>query len=114
MSCYKGEKEHGELMLLMREYGSLVLLSDGESDPLVLKEALMAGLPVVTNSHSGMPELPFLDIIPDNKVQDMKYIESVLEKSRQKDRTGIKEYASQFEWKKVVKDYVSILNHLIV
>ena len=114
LSCYKGEKEHGELMQWMREYGSLVLLSDGESDPLVLKEALMAGLPVVTNRHSGMPMLPFLDIIPDDKLEDMKYIEDVLEKSRQKDRTGIKEYASQFEWKKVVEDYIFILNHLIV
>ena len=37
----------------------------------------------------------------------------VLEKSRQKDRTGIKEYASQFEWKKV-EDYISILNHVLV
>lgn len=110
LSCYKGEKEHGELMKLIREYGSLVLLSDGESDPLVLKEALIAGLPVVTNCHSGMPELPFLDIIPDDKLQDMKYIDGVLEKSRQKDRTGIKEYASQFEWKNVVERYISILN----
>lgn len=115
LPSYKGEKEHTELMLLMREYGSLVLLSDGENGgPLVIKEALMAGLPVVTNRHSGMDELPFLDIIPEDKLQDMKYIEEVLKKSRQKDRTGIKEYASQFEWKKVVEDYISILNHLIV
>jgi glycosyltransferase involved in cell wall biosynthesis len=106
---YKGEKDHDELLLLLREYGSLVLLSDGESDPLVIKEALMAGIPVVTNIHSGMTEMPFIDIIPEDKLMDMSYIQCVLEKSRQKDRTGIREYASQFEWKKVVKEYVATI-----
>jgi len=115
LPCYKGEKEHGELMQLMREYGSLVLLSDGENGgPLVIKEALMAGLPVVTNRYSGMPELPFLDIIPEDRLQDMKYIESVLENSRRKDRAGIKEYASSFVWKKIVEDYVNLLHCIIV
>ena len=107
--CYKGEKEHGELLLLLREYGSLVLLSDGESDPLVIKEALMAGIPVVTNIHSGMPELPFIDIIPEERCMDMNYIQSVIEKSRQKDRTGIREFASQFEWETIVRKYITIV-----
>jgi len=109
LSCYKGEKEHGEMVLLMREYGSLVLLSDGESDPLVIKEALMAGIPVVTNRHSGMESMPFVDIIPDERLHDMAYVADVIEKSRDKDRTGIREYASRYSWEKVVRDYSKII-----
>lgn len=109
LPCYKGEKEHCELMELMREYGNLLLLSDGESDPLVLKEALMAGLPIVTN-HRIMPDLPFIDIIPEDKLRDMHYIQTILEKSKKKDRTGIREYASQFSWENVVRNYVSFFN----
>lgn len=112
LPCYKGEKEHGDMMKLMREYGSLVLLSDGESDPLVIKEALMAGIPVVTNRHSGMSELPFLDTIPEEHLHDMSYVQNVIEKSRKKDRTGIREYASQFSWENVVRNYVSLFTKM--
>ena len=111
LPCYKGEKEHGEMVNLMREYGSLVLLSDGENGgPLVIKEALMAGIPVVTNRHSGMEPMPFVDIIPDDKLYDMAYVEDVIQKSRSKDRTGIREYASQFSWTHVVRRYISFFN----
>lgn len=113
LSCYKGEKEHGEMVLLMREYGSLVLLSDGESDPLVIKEALMAGIPVVTNRYSGMDPMPFVDIIPDEQLHDMAYVAGVIEKSRAKDRTGIREYASRFSWEKVVRNYAGLLSTII-
>jgi glycosyltransferase involved in cell wall biosynthesis len=109
LPCYKGEKEHGEMVHLMREYGSLVLLSDGESDPLVIKEALMAGIPVVTNRYSGMESMPFVDIIPDERLHDLDYVADVIEKSRTKDRSGIREYASRFSWEKVVRDYSKII-----
>ena len=115
LSCYKGEKEHGEMVNLMREYGSLVLLSDGENGgPLVIKEALMAGIPVVTNQYSGMEPMPFIDIIPEERLHDMAYIQEVIEKSRTKDRTGIREYASQFSWPKLVKDYTRFTSITII
>jgi glycosyltransferase involved in cell wall biosynthesis len=90
------------------------LLSDGESDPLVIKEALMAGIPVVTNRYSGMEPMPFVDIIPDEKLHDMAYVADVIEKSRAKDRTGIREYASRFSWETIVRDYNAILSKSIV
>ena len=114
LSCYKGEMEHGEMVLLMREYGSLVLLSDGENGgPLVIKEALMAGIPVVTNHYSGMEQMPFVDIIPEERLHDMDYVEDVIQKSRIKDRTGIREYASQFSWEKIVKDYILLSKSIV-
>jgi glycosyltransferase involved in cell wall biosynthesis len=110
LPCYKGEMEHGALMLLLREYGSLVLLSDGESDPLVLKEALMAGLPIVTTHN--MPYLPFVFRIPDDRLEDMDYIQEILEKSRVPCQ-GVREYASQFSWEKVVKDYILLCKSIV-
>jgi len=84
-------------MKIMREYGNLVLLSEGEADPLVVKEALMAGLPVVINRHSAndlYANLPFVDIIPDDKLDDFEYIERVLQESRaKKNRDEIRKYA---------------------
>lgn len=114
LPCYKGEKEHGEMVRLMREYGSLVLLSDGESDPLVLKEAMMAGIPVVTNHYSGMEPMPFLDIIPEERLHDMDYVQEVIEKSRTKDRRGIREYASRYSWNTTVRDYVALFAPTVV
>ena len=111
LPCYKGEKEHGEMVQLMREYGSLVLLSDGENGgPLVIKEALMAGIPIVTNQYSGMEPMPFIDIIPEERLHDLAYVQEVIEKSRTKDRTGIREYAAQYSWKTIVSDYVALLD----
>jgi glycosyltransferase involved in cell wall biosynthesis len=112
LACYKGEKEHGELMGIMREYGSLALLSDGENGtPLVIKEALMAGLPVVINRHSAndlAPNLPFVDIIPDDKLDDFEYIERVLQESRaKKNRDEIRKYAVEnFSWDNLVNTYI--------
>jgi len=108
LPCYKGEMEHGALMLLLREYGSLVLLSDGESDPLVLKEALMAGLPIVTTYD--MPDLPFVYRITDQC--DLAYVQEVIEKSRGRCE-GIREYASRFSWKKVIKDYILLCSDIV-
>jgi len=110
LPCYKGEMEHGALMLLLREYGSLVLLSDGEDDPLVIKEAWMAGLPIVTNHYSVTESLPFVDIIPEERLHDLTYVKEVIEKSRTKDRSGIREYASRYSWKTIVSDYVALLD----
>jgi glycosyltransferase involved in cell wall biosynthesis len=113
LPCYRGEKPHDELMQIMAGYGNLVLLSTGEADPLVIKEALMAGLPVVTNTYSSTvldPSLPWVDIIPDDRLEDLDYIGRVIRDNRTK-RTltdEIRRYAVEhFSWEKLVGDYVS-------
>jgi glycosyltransferase involved in cell wall biosynthesis len=115
---YKGEKEHGELMQIMREYGSAVLLSSGENGtPLVIKEALMAGLPVVVNKHSmnDLDEtLPFIDIIPDDKLDDLEYIDQVLIESRTKShlRDIIRKYAEEnFAWAVLIRKYADLISN---
>ena len=109
---YKGELAHSDLMKVMPEYGNLILLSTGENGtPLVVKEALMAGLPVIINSHSTNDidiTLPFIDVIPDAKLDDLNYIQTVIEKNRDYiDRDKIREYAlKHFAWPYLVEVYL--------
>jgi glycosyltransferase involved in cell wall biosynthesis len=100
----------------LSNYGNLVLLSNGENGtPLVIKEALMAGLPIVTNKYSSNDldiNLPFIDIIPDDKLDDLKYIESIIINSRKKIflKKDIRKYAEEnFSWEKLVKLYISYI-----
>jgi len=116
--CYKGELPHDQLMRILVNYGNLVLLSTGESDPLVIKEALMAGLPIVTNQYSSNDldlSLPFIDIIPDEKLDDLNYIENVINQNRSKQiyKDAIREYAlREFSWEGLVKKYSNTITLL--
>lgn len=113
LDCYKGEPGRNDLVNALVNYGNLVLLSIGENGtPLVIKEGLMAGLPIVTNKYNIDDidvNLPFIDIIPDDKLEDLTYISRIVEENRKKRsfQTEIREYAvTHFSWKKLVKDYV--------
>jgi glycosyltransferase involved in cell wall biosynthesis len=116
LECYKGEPERNTLIKLIPEYGNLVLLSIGENGtPLVIKEALMAGLPVVTNKYSTNdlhPDLPFIDIIPDDKLNDLEYVKKIIyiNLAKQFMKDDIRKYAiDNFTWKKIMIDYVNII-----
>ena len=109
---YKGELPHDQLMKILVNYGNLVLLSNGENGtPLVIKEALMAGLPIVTNRFSSNDldlSLPFIDVIPDDKLDDLNYIEKIINENRSKQiyKDAIREYAlREFSWEGLVKKY---------
>lgn len=109
---YKGEYQHDIMMKIMAEYGNLVLLSIGENGtPLVVKEALMAGLPVVINKHSINDidiTKPYIDVIPDDKLNDMDYIQHVIETNREKqDKEAIRSYAMKnFSWTVLIDIYL--------
>jgi hypothetical protein len=121
LACYRGEPSREKLMSVLCEYGNLVLLSRGENGtPLVIKEALMAGLPIVTNRHSANDlngiGLLYVDIIPDDKLDDMEYVEGVISENRKKSVLGkkIRKYAiSQFSWEVLIKKYVDIVNTIL-
>jgi len=113
LDCFKGEVEHSELMKILPNYGNLILLSKGESDALVIKEAIMAGLPVVTNRYclQNMDDflMRIIDIIPDDKLNDLHYIEKVIIENREKQslQNEIREYAvKNFSWKYLVSKYL--------
>jgi glycosyltransferase involved in cell wall biosynthesis len=113
LECFKGEYNHTDLMNIMANYGNLILLSNGENGtPLVIKEALMAGLPIVTNRHSSNDldtSLSFIDIIPDEKLHDFEYIQEVIKKNikKQDQQEEIKKYAlTNFSWELLIKKYI--------
>jgi hypothetical protein len=121
LPCYKGEIEgHQNMMNLLSEYGNFVLLSDGENGtPLVIKEALMAGLPIVTNGYCSDDldvSLPFIDIIPNDKLHDLEYIGRIIEENRKKQtmKKDIRQYAeTHFSWSVLVDTYLENVSSIL-
>ena len=118
-SNYLGEWNKDTLYNSLSSYGNLVLLSDGEADPLVVKEALICGLGVVVSECSAAnidENKDFIDIVPNNKLNDLAYIENIIRKNRiisVENRNTIREYGlSTFSWENLVNRYIQILNEL--
>lgn len=112
---YLGEWSKETLYDNLTDYGNLVLLSDGEAHPLVCMEAFAAGLGVVVSEYATANldlDKDFIDVIPENKISDISYIESVIIKNREysvQNRKEILEYAKTFEWENIIKTFF-ILN----
>jgi len=116
---YLGEWNKDFLYSNLTNYANLILLSDGEADPLVTKEALMAGLGLVISEYSTANldlSLPFIDVISENKINDIEYIENIIKSNRKKSikmRKEIKKYAiDNFSWNIIIKEYLNLINLL--
>ena len=108
---YLGEWSKETLYKNLTNYGNLVLLSDGEAHPLVCMEALACGLGVVV-SQFGTANLDtsreFIDIISEDKITDIDYIQNIIIKNREYSvlhREEILEYSKQFSWENILKNY---------
>ena len=108
---YLGEWSKDKLHNELTEYGNLVLLSDGEAHPLVCMEALVAGLGVVV-CEWGKANLDtdkeFITVIPENKMEDIEYVEEQIVKNREYSvahRDEIRKYGEQFDWVKVIEKH---------
>jgi hypothetical protein len=115
-SCnHLGEWDKHTLYDSLTDYGNLLLLSNGEADPLVVKEALMAGLGVVISECSCANldlSKEFITVIPNNKLDDLDYVSAQLDKNRYYSlthREEIIDYATHFKWNIIIKEYVSLL-----
>jgi glycosyltransferase involved in cell wall biosynthesis len=113
---YLGEWDKPMLYENLTDYGNLVLLSDGEADPLVVKEALVAGLGLVISECASAnldTTLPFITVIPDDQRDDIEYVRNVIAQNRAisvQCRSQIREYAlSKFAWKTIVQQYVETI-----
>ena len=87
------------------------MLSDGEAHPLVCMEAMVSGLGLVLSEYATANldlSKPFIDVIPENRINDFGYVESVIIENRKKSlsmRAEIRKYAlDNFKWEHVVKD----------
>jgi glycosyltransferase involved in cell wall biosynthesis len=74
------------------------LISQGEADPLVVKEALIAGLGVVVNKSSSEnldTSLDFITVLEEDKLEDLVYVQKRLEENRKiclQKRNEIRDY----------------------
>ena len=111
---YLGEWSHQHKLQHVTDYGNMLLLSDGENGtPLVIKEALIAGLGVVVSkyaAHDLDKSLPFVTVIPDDKWNDIEYVSEELKRNREISvtmRKDIRQYGGDnFSWQVLVKKYV--------
>lgn len=103
----------------LTDYGNLILLSDGEADPLVIKEAFVAGLGVVVSEWAAANldrSKPFISVIPHDKFNDIEFISNKINENREISismRSEIKEYSKNFMWSELVKKNVELIHSLI-
>ena len=108
---YLGEWDKDALHQELTNYGNLVLLSDGEAHSLVLMEAFAAGLGIVISEFATANldlDKEFINVIPENKINDIEYIESIIIKNREysiSHREEILEYSKNFEWSNIIENY---------
>jgi hypothetical protein len=108
---YLGEWNKKQLHNDLTDYGNLVLLSDGEAHSLVLMEALAAGLGIVISEFATANldlDREFIDVIPEEKINDIEYIENIISKNREysiSHREEILEYSKNFEWSNIIENY---------
>ena len=112
---YLGEWTKDQIYINMTEYGNLILLSEGEADPLVVKEALIGGLGVVISECSSANldlSRDFISIIPNDKLNDLAYVSKIIEENRKISilkREEIREYAlNTFGWNNIIVKYCKI------
>lgn len=115
-SNYLGEWNKETLYNTLSEYSNLILLSDGEADPLVIKEALISGLGVVI-SECAKANLDltkqFITVIPDDKLNDIEFVKKQIELNREickKERNNIRTYGLEmFSWKNIIEEYKKLI-----
>jgi len=97
---YKGEVAREFLNQEISKYSNFILISSIENTtPLAPKEALMCGLGlVITESvaHELDTSLDFIDIIPENKINDLDFIKKIIDKNKKisiNKRQEIRKYA---------------------
>ena len=71
---------------------------------------MSAGLGLVISEYSAAnldTDLPFIDVVPEDKITDIEYVTNLLEKNRKVSvnmRNEIREYAKTFGWETIVSE----------
>lgn len=117
---YLGEWSKKNLYKNLTHFANLVLLSDAEAHALVCMEALSAGLGLVISEWATANldlDKEFITVIPENKINDVKYVEEKIVQNRDislKNRKNILEYSKQFSWDTTLKKYhIPLMEKLI-
>lgn len=118
--AYLGEMDGDVRNKSLTEYENLVLLSTAESSPLVLKEALFAGLGLVL-SEAVATELPthwpWITVIPESHMNDKEFIVNALAANRRvaksHKRTIRQTAIALWDWPVLIQAYEAHLSEQI-
>ena len=109
---YLGEWLRDHLYTHLTDYANLVLLSEGEVAPLVVREALVCGLGVVVSPACTVNldlSLPWITVIPDGRLDDLDYVEAAIARNREvslRRRRDIRAYGVEhFSYETLVARY---------
>jgi glycosyltransferase involved in cell wall biosynthesis len=115
---YLGEWDKQTLYSNLTDYANLVVISNGETDPLIVKEALSAGLGVVllNCTKSSLMTSPFICIVSPEDALNQALVDDMIAKNRDisiASRLEIREYSKRFHWNHLVKKYYRLVTGLL-
>ena len=117
--CYYGEQSKQDIMDNLTSYANMVLLSSGEAHPFVCLEAMASGLGLVLSEQSTANldiDLPFINVIPDTKLNDTDYLRDQIASNRKTSltmRKEIRQYCKDnFDWCAIIQKYKEIIDKL--
>jgi glycosyltransferase involved in cell wall biosynthesis len=110
---YIGEWSKHKLYNRLTEYSCLVLLSAAEGAPLVVPEALAAGLSLVLSpaAAANLSSKPYISITPED-ISEETIADYVIQQIDQnlEQRHTIRNYAREyFDWSRIVEEYLCIV-----
>jgi hypothetical protein len=111
---WKGSWTRDQVYGELTHYGNLLLCSEGEADPLVVKEALVCGLGIVVNrtSSKNIESCAFITIIEDNQMDNLVWIQQKMDENRAyavNHRDEIREYGKRFSMEHTLKKYINMI-----
>jgi glycosyltransferase involved in cell wall biosynthesis len=113
---YLGEWYKNTLYKKLTEYGNLVLLSSSEACPLVVAEALIAGLGVVISKTCAANldlSKNFITVIDEYKLNDIEYISQKIIENREysvEHREEIRKYALEnFSYEVIINKFLELI-----
>lgn len=115
---YLGSWDHNQVCDNLVKFSNLILLSQSELQPLVCLEGLAAGLGLVISTPSAQSldtSKPWIDVIPDEYLNDTNYINTVIQKNSEvstKYRSEIIEYSKKFDWSNIIKSYLEVIQNV--
>ena len=115
--AYQGEWTRTQVQEELTNYANMVLLSEAEAHNLACLEAMAAGLGLVISEAAADnldTELPFIDVIPENKIDDREFVANTIAQNRANAltmRKRIRQYAADnFDNATIVKNkYLPLL-----
>lgn len=109
---YLGEWKKPTLFHSLTDYANLVLISDGEADPLVVKEALVAGLGLVLSPCAAAnldTRQPFITVLKATELYDVGKVAEAIRRNREVSvsmRSDIRRYSERFFWRHIAHEYL--------